>query len=516
MLPLELLALTLTFDGGRLADLHTWWSDWIIHARAVPQLLVVAAGALLTLSADRLPHIERELLAASQKNHRWAYWLAAHLAGFLSLFALSRVVFEGLAADSLTAISWIASAAATLVFWLAAIAPTGYWAREAAANKRILAIAASAGTAAWIVGRLAARLWEPFAAAAFYVSGALLRLRYPNVESSAANKSIQVDGFTVLIAPECSGLEGVGLVLVFLSAYFWIFRDRHRFPRSLILFPVAAATIWIFNAIRIAVLVVIGAEISVPVAVQGFHSQAGWIAFTIVTVGIITIAGRMPFFLKETPVADNEPISTTPGYLVPVLSVLSTSLLTGVFAGDWNWLYPLSIAAGAVALWRYRATYRRFYVSSSWGAVFIGCGVFAVWLALEPSRPDAGAPMHEGLAAMGLFAGGAWVAVRVFGSVVINPIVEELAFRGYLIRRFMAVDFETIPFTAIAFLPALLSSIAFGLLHGRWLAGTLAGLAYAWALHRRGELSDAIVAHATTNALIAIAVLGAGAWGLWM
>ncbi len=516
LLPLELLALTLTFDGEHLAGLHTWWSSWIINARSVPQLLVVAAGALLTLSADRLPNIERDFVAAFRANSRWPYWLAAHLVGFLLLFALTRAVFDGSSASALTGVSWMTVAAATLVLWLVTMAPPHFWASEAVANKRIVAIAATAGTAAWIAGRLVTKLWEPFAAAAFYVSAALLRLVYPNVESSLADKSLNVDGFGVLISAECSGLEGVGLVLVFLAAYFWIFRDRHRFPRSLLLFPVAAATIWIFNAVRIAALVVIGAEVSPAIAVQGFHSQAGWIAFTLVTVGIVTFAGRMPFFLKEIPDVSTEPVSTTPSYLVPVLAVLATSLVTGAFIGDWNWLYPLSIAAGSAALWHYRAAYRRFYVRSSWSAVLIGIGVFAVWLALEPSSPDAGAPLREGVSAMGVFAAGAWLVLRLFGSVVVNPIVEELAFRGYLIRRFTTADFESVLFTSITFLPALLSSIAFGLLHGRWLAGTLAGLAYAWALHRRGELSDAIVAHATTNALIAIAVLGAGAWGLWM
>jgi len=32
---------------------------------------------------------------------------------------------------------------------------------------------------------------------------------------------------------------------------------------------------------------------------------------------------------------------------------------------------------------------------------------------------------------------------------------------------------------------------------------------------RRGRIGDAVVAHATTNALIAATVLIAGKWGLW-
>ena len=62
----------------------------------------------------------------------------------------------------------------------------------------------------------------------------------------------------------------------------------------------------------------------------------------------------------------------------------------------------------------------------------------------------------------------------------------------------------------------MVSSLAFGILHGeRWLAGTLAGIVYAGVYLRRGSIGDATAAHATTNALIAAAVLGAGQWHLW-
>ena len=47
-----------------------------------------------------------------------------------------------------------------------------------------------------------------------------------------------------------------------------------------------------------------------------------------------------------------------------------------------------------------------------------------------------------------------------------------------------------------------------------WSAGTLAGLLYAWAMLRRGRISEAVIAHATTNALIAAYVLIFHRWHL--
>ena len=60
------------------------------------------------------------------------------------------------------------------------------------------------------------------------------------------------------------------------------------------------------------------------------------------------------------------------------------------------------------------------------------------------------------------------------------------------------------------------SSLAFGIAHGAWwLPGVVAGLAYAVLLRRTGRLGEAIAAHATTNALIAVWVLGLQQWQLW-
>jgi membrane protease YdiL (CAAX protease family) len=46
-------------------------------------------------------------------------------------------------------------------------------------------------------------------------------------------------------------------------------------------------------------------------------------------------------------------------------------------------------------------------------------------------------------------------------------------------------------------------------------AGTIAGALFAFAQLRRGSIGDAVVAHAVSNALVAVAVLGFGRWDLW-
>jgi len=109
-----------------------------------------------------------------------------------------------------------------------------------------------------------------------------------------------------------------------------------------------------------------------------------------------------------------------------------------------------------------------------------------------------------------------WLGFRVFGAVVTVPLAEELAYRGFLIRWLASRDFESVGWRSFSWLPFLISSAAFGVLHGeRWLAGTIAGFFYAFALLRKGSIGEAVVAHATTNALLAAWVLLAGNWELW-
>jgi CAAX prenyl protease-like protein len=109
-----------------------------------------------------------------------------------------------------------------------------------------------------------------------------------------------------------------------------------------------------------------------------------------------------------------------------------------------------------------------------------------------------------------------WIAIRVLAATVTVPIAEELAFRGFLMRRLISQDFESVPWKRFTWFSLLASSALFGALHGGlWFAGILAGLLYSFAVIRRGRIGEAIAAHATTNALLAVYVLASGQWHLW-
>jgi len=176
----------------------------------------------------------------------------------------------------------------------------------------------------------------------------------------------------------------------------------------------------------------------------------------------------------------------------------------------------LRVAAVAFALWFYRKDLAALGWSvSAWSAA-LGVLVFVIWIALAPAPdPHFNATFGADLKSLSLWALVAWLFFRIFGGVITVPIAEELAFRGYLMRKMIADDFRQVPIGSFTWLSFLGSSILFGAMHSEWVAGILAGMVFAFAVYRRGRLADAITAHATSNALLAMYVLPTHNWFLW-
>jgi exosortase E/protease (VPEID-CTERM system) len=381
------------------------------------------------------------------------------------------------------------------------------------------AVGLSFAVAAWAAGQATNLLWRPLSVGTLRLVRGLLSLVTRDVVCRPAEFLVGTARFRVRIEPGCSGYEGIGLILVFLGGYLWIFRRTLRFPQAFLLLPLGTVIIWLTNALRIAGLVAIGSWGSEAVALGGFHSQAGWLAFNAVGLGLVFMARRSHLFTVDVqPRNESGFASPTAAYLVPMLAIVATTMVTGAFTCGFDFLYPLRVPVALTVLWIYRRQYADLHRTWSWGAVLIGVVVFALWMTLETLHADSrsGTVLLDGL--RGLPKGWAivWLIFRVAGSVLTVPLAEELAFRGYLVRRLQSVNFLSVPPGHFTPLALLVSSILFGALHGRWLAGTVAGLLYAFAVRRRGNLTDAVVAHATTNALIAAHVLITGSWSLWV
>jgi len=365
--------------------------------------------------------------------------------------------------------------------------------------------------------QLSQRLWAPVTAVTFTLVRFVLLPILPALNVDVGARSLGTDRFDVLITDECSGLEGLGLVLAFSVAWLFYFRREYRFPRALVLIPAGLAAIFVLNILRIAGLVLIGNAGYPDVAVFGFHSQAGWITFNAVACGLVYFSRKSAWLNREAATRHGSVSSDNPtaAFLMPLLALLAAGSLSHALSGKFETFYPLRMLAGGAALWAYRDKLTALDWRVGWRAPAVGIAVFVIWMigarwAMVPaSMPDA-------LAAMSAAHRDAWLASRIATSVLIVPLAEEMAYRGYLMRRLINSDFESVPFQSIGWLPLTAAALLFGLAHGAlWLPGIAAGLAYGMLVIRTGRMGDAVMAHAVTNGLVAIAAIHYGQWNLW-
>jgi len=480
-------------------------------------IVVVTASVLVGGGWSKL---EMREVRAAFANRRLSWpALVAHLLAYALALSITIFVFNtglGLERPWLWIALWVISGVCSLFFLVAAVIPRAAIRPLAKPVARSVGIGLLVGVLALLAGTATSQLWRPLSQLTLEVVTFLLGITGHEVVANPAELIVGTPHYDVFIDRQCSGYEGVGLITVMLGFYLFVFRKSLRFPNALILLPIGIGLIWLANSIRIAALISVGTWVSPEIAEGGFHSAAGWLLFCIVTLGLVAVSRHSGWFALDGARSKGSFRTPEGAFLLPLLFLIATSLVTALLSTDFDYLYPLRVLTPLIPLWVFRDYYRELRWSWSWTPILLGILVFVLWVALEPpADPKSVEVIPNALAQMPRTAAGLWLIARVLGSVAVVPIAEELAFRGYLLRRLIAADFTAVSpkqFTTFSF---VVSSVAFGLLHGRWLAGILAGMMYALAQYRRGELSDAVVAHAVTNGLLAAYVLLAGQWAFW-
>jgi len=517
----EVLLLTIRFDTIHLAHRDGWWLRLIEQLHFVPQLAAVTLTATWIFGGAELRAKLVEFASAAHPHPWWWSWCIVHIALFGLFFATTTAFFEQAApviSTAIWSILWLALALMLFASWCGAILPLGEWLTLIQRHLWVVIGSATVGGLAWTVGQFSDWLWRPLGYSTLWFVAVLLRLIRTDVVTTSGSMIIGTEHFVVGIAPECSGYEGLGLAWVFIGTYLCWSRRELRWPHAWLLLPIATILMWLSNGLRIGGLILIGSWGFQEVALGGFHSQAGWLAFNAVVLGVLLVSQRSRFFtLRKASLSPVAAISPSAAYLMPLLALIGTLMISDAFSVNFDWLYPLRIVTVACVVGYCAKHYKGLNWNWSWTAVSIGVAAFLVWMVLEPRQVDGSKDVLAlGLASLPPAWAAAWLVFRVIGSVLTVPFAEELAFRGYLIRRLQNADFTAVPQARFSWFSFLASSALFGALHpGRWLAGTLAGLLFGFALYRRGYVVDAMLAHATTNALIAVYVLTTGAWHLW-
>jgi exosortase E/protease (VPEID-CTERM system) len=445
-------------------------------------------------------------------------WLIVHALMVLSLVPLAFFLYRDPGVEprfaALTALCVFFVAVAVLSAFQA-MAPWSTW-RDAARRLGVLWIYAAlvAAAATWALP-LTLKLWRPIAALTFELVRFLLQPLLPTLAADSSTLVLATSRFSVEIAEGCSGLEGVGLMLAFCCAWLLLFRAEYRFPRALVLVPIGLLLVFALNAVRIAVLVLIGDAGYPEVAVYGFHTQAGWIFFNCAAVMVVLLSRRSRWMNRRAIARDAPGDNPTAAYLMPFLAMLAAGMVARAMSGSFDALYSLRLAAGVVALAYYRTRLVSLDWRFTWRGPLVGVLAFIIWVVagkflLTPTA------MPQPLSDLSALWRSGWLASRALTAIAVVPIAEELAYRGYLLRRWISADFDSVPFSAVRWPALALTSVVFGVTHGTmWAPGIAAGWLYGWLICSTGRMGESVAAHATTNGLLAGLVLLSGQWQFW-
>lgn len=512
----ELAVLALSYQ--LLADIECRLTDSPVLCDGLRGLVVralVMIGAAAMIVAAR-PAAFRAFVGAMDGRDA-GLWRGLHLSGVGLMFLPLALTWGGdLGASFTRALGpWVVGGLAAGLGGVLWLAPPAAWRRFLAQDGHAPVIVLGVSALVPDIANLILPIWDSPALTdlTFNAVGVTLSLTGAGVVANPPEYIIGVGDFAVHVARQCSGVEGIALTTAFVALYAVIFRRELRLGRYwLVVLPVGLVLSWVLNVVRIAVLILIGAHVSPDLAVNGFHSYAGWLFFTLLALGLVAFVHAVPWLHNEGGrLSTPSPLRSDPvaAQILPFVAFMLSGIVVGALFPQPELGFPLrTLVVGAAVLWFWPAL-RRLALSVDLPGLAAGLVVGVVWVVLADA-PDA-VPVGGGALALwglGPTATALWVVLRLVGTALVVPVVEEAFFRGYVQER---LDRGGVLWRWAAILSA---AALFALLHGRWGEAFVAGIVFSLVKLRRGRLTDAMQSHAAANALVAAVALWQGDWTL--
>jgi uncharacterized protein len=113
--------------------------------------------------------------------------------------------------------------------------------------------------------------------------------------------------------------------------------------------------------------------------------------------------------------------------------------------------------------------------------------------------------------------------MRFLRLVVVVPFLEEIFWRGFLMRFLISEPFEKVPFGTFQMKAFLITTLAFGLAHygNQTLPGQdfysalICGIIFNAVACLTKSLGSCIFVHAVTNLFLGIYIMKTKQWGFW-
>ena len=215
----------------------------------------------------------------------------------------------------------------------------------------------------------------------------------------------------------------------------------------------------------------------------------------------------------------------TLGYIAPFLAFVGVMAVERMTPIPPQWLYPIRFLIVATLILTVSRPYLSLRPSAPAASIAIGIAVFAIWVGpdvlfgyrhhwlfenfITGSASSSIAPeLKHNLA---------FILMRTTGSAVLVPILEELFWRGWMMRWLVEKDFLNVPLGEYVPTAFWIVALLFASEHGPyWEVGLAAGIIYNWWLIRTKNLADCILAHSVTNAVLSVYVLTTDQWQYWL
>ena len=186
------------------------------------------------------------------------------------------------------------------------------------------------------------------------------------------------------------------------------------------------------------------------------------------------------------------------------------------------YLYIAKTVLVGALLWFWRHKYKADFSTDlsfrdMMTAVCCGLLVLLIWIVPEKYLFQVGEsaafdPYGLGgsqVAAIGL------IGLRLIGSSVVVPIMEELFWRSFFMRYLINPDFRSVSLGTFTWFSFIGVAILFGLEHHRVIVGIIAGVLYGLLLIYQKKLKGVILAHGVTNFGLGIYIIVTGNWAFW-
>ena len=211
-------------------------------------------------------------------------------------------------------------------------------------------------------------------------------------------------------------------------------------------------------------------------------------------------------------------------YVLPMVVFLALLAIGGI-PGLGVYEYPARVAVLAAVIWIFSRQVVDLAMPHWAGSVALGLGVFVLWVAPDVLWPTyrehwllqnsitgkVGSSLDESMRSNTMV-----LVFRALRASIIVPIVEELFWRGWLMRWLIKNDFLSVKLGEYARDAFWITAALFAVEHGPyWEVGLMAGVAYNWWMVRTKSLGDCILAHGVTNAVLSAYTVFGGHWQYW-